>query len=97
MFNRDVQKLLGLAMSDIRERQVKANDTGFLHEIFQLVDKKAAFKIDVSEFNLKNDYRVYTVQKTCDDPVIIAELVGGDGNGDENTDEITLSIYLFFF
>ena len=41
------------------------------------------------------------MQKTCDDPVIIAELVGGDSNGDENTDEvaykITLSVYLFFF
>ncbi|XP_035832819.1 uncharacterized protein LOC118481715 [Helianthus annuus] len=75
MFDRDVQKLLGLAASDIRERQVKANDIGFPHEIFRLVDKKAAFKIDVLEFNLKNDYRVYTVQKTCDDPVIISELV----------------------
>ncbi|XP_021988903.2 uncharacterized protein LOC110885508 [Helianthus annuus] len=73
MFDRDVQKLLGLAASDIRERQ-------------------AAFKIDVSEFNLKNDYRVYTVQKTCDDPVIIAELVGGDGNGDENTEEVTQEV-----
>ncbi|KAJ0936764.1 putative nucleic acid-binding, replication factor A [Helianthus annuus] len=92
MFDRDVQKLLGLAASDIRERQVKANDTGFPHEIFRLVDKKAAFKIDVSEFNLKNDYRVYTVQKTTEDPVIIAELVGGDGNGDENTDEVTQEV-----
>ncbi|XP_021995815.1 uncharacterized protein LOC110892998 [Helianthus annuus] len=93
MFDRDVQKLLGLAASDIRERQVKANDTGcFPHEIFRLVDKKVAFKIDVSEFNLKNDYRVYTVQKTCDDPVIIAELAGGDGNGDENTDEVTQEV-----
>ncbi|XP_035837691.1 uncharacterized protein LOC110898678 [Helianthus annuus] len=92
MFDRDVQKLLGLAASDIRERQVKANDTGFPHEIFRLVDKKAAFKIDVSEFNLKNDYRVYTVQKTTEGPVIIAELVGGDGNGDENTDEVTQEV-----
>ncbi|XP_022032870.1 uncharacterized protein LOC110933982 [Helianthus annuus] len=58
MFDRDVQKLLGLAVSDIRERQVKANDTRFPHEIFRLVDKKAAFKTDVSEFNLKNDYHV---------------------------------------
>ncbi|XP_022041016.1 uncharacterized protein LOC110943583 [Helianthus annuus] len=92
MFDRDVQKLLGLAASDIRERQVKANDTGFPHEIFRLVDKKAAFKIDVSEFNLKNDYRVYTVQKTTDDPIIIAQLVGGDGNGDENTKEVTQEV-----
>ncbi|XP_035833018.1 uncharacterized protein LOC110876774 [Helianthus annuus] len=74
MFDRDVQKLLGLAASDIRERQ------------------RAAFKIDVSEFNLNNDYRVYTVQKTTDDPVIIAELVSGDGNGDENTDEVTQEV-----
>ncbi|XP_035844299.1 uncharacterized protein LOC110927149 [Helianthus annuus] len=88
MFDRGVQKFLGLVASDIRERQVKANDTGFPHEIFRLVDKKAAFKVDVSEINLKNDYRVYTVQKTTEDPVIISELVGGDGNGDENSDEI---------
>ncbi|KAJ0922618.1 putative nucleic acid-binding, replication factor A [Helianthus annuus] len=92
MFDRDVQKLLGLAASDIRETQVKANDTGFPHEIFRLIDKKGAFKIDVSEFNLKNDYRVYTVQKTTEHPVIIAELVGGDGNGDENTDEVTQEV-----
>ncbi|XP_022030410.1 uncharacterized protein LOC110931319 [Helianthus annuus] len=93
MFDRDVQKLLGLATSDIRERQVKANDTGcFPHEIFRLVDKKTAFKINVLEFNLKNDYHVYTVQKTCDDPVIIAELVGGDGNGAENIDEVTQEV-----
>ncbi|XP_035845863.1 uncharacterized protein LOC110943580 [Helianthus annuus] len=92
MFDRDVQKFLGLAASDIRERQVKANDTGFPFEIFRLVDKKAAFKIDVSEFNLKNDYRVYTVQKTTDDPVIIAQLVGGDGNGDENNEEVTQEV-----
>ncbi|XP_022014818.1 replication protein A 70 kDa DNA-binding subunit A-like [Helianthus annuus] len=64
MFDRDVQKILGLAASDIGERQLKANDTeSFPHEISRLVDKKVAFKIDVSEFNLKNDYHVYTVQK----------------------------------
>ncbi|XP_022018700.1 uncharacterized protein LOC110918726 [Helianthus annuus] len=63
-FDRDVQKILGLAAGDIRERQVKANDTeSFPHEIFRLVDKKVTFKIVVSEFNLKNDYPVYTVQK----------------------------------
>ncbi|XP_022040445.1 replication protein A 70 kDa DNA-binding subunit A-like [Helianthus annuus] len=90
MFDRDVHKIVGLAASDIRERQMKANDTeSFPHEISRLVDKKLAFKIDVSEFNLKNDYHVYTVQKTCDDLVIIAQLVMGDDNGNENADEVT--------
>ncbi|XP_021974712.1 uncharacterized protein LOC110869801 [Helianthus annuus] len=71
--------------------QVRVQDeTGSVS--FVMFDRDAAFNIDVSEFNLKNDYRVYTVQKTCDDLVIIAELVGGDGNGDENTDEVTQEI-----
>ncbi|XP_021991049.1 uncharacterized protein LOC110887787 [Helianthus annuus] len=65
MFDRDVQKLLGLAASDIRERQSSI---------------------------LKMTIVFILCKKTCDDLVIIAELVGRDGNGDENTEEVTQEV-----
>ncbi|KAJ0627464.1 putative nucleic acid-binding, replication factor A [Helianthus annuus] len=89
MFDKDVTKLIGSTASDIRERQVKSNDTeSFPHEISRLVEKKLAFKIEVSDYNLNHDYHVYTIQKLCDDPDILAELVVGNGNGLEVVDEV---------
>ncbi|KAJ0913307.1 putative nucleic acid-binding protein [Helianthus annuus] len=89
MFDKDVTKLIGSTASDIRERQVKANDTeSFPHEISRLVEKKLAFKIEVSDYNLNHEYHVYTIQKLCDDPDILAELVAGNGNGLEVVDEV---------
>ncbi|KAI3726888.1 hypothetical protein L1987_66694 [Smallanthus sonchifolius] len=90
LFDSHVLKIVGITSSDIRERQVKAGDTTNLpHEISRLVDKKLAFKIDVSEYNLKNDYRVYTVLKICDDPAIISELQSFDDNADEDAFSVT--------
>ncbi|XP_022031519.1 uncharacterized protein LOC110932498 [Helianthus annuus] len=89
MFDKDVMKLIGSTANDIRERQVKLDDTEtFPHEISRLVEKKLAFKIEVSYYNLNHDYHVYTIQKVCDDPDIIAELVGGNGNALEVADEV---------
>ncbi|KAJ0843588.1 putative nucleic acid-binding, replication factor A [Helianthus annuus] len=89
MFDKDVTKLIGSTASDIGERQVKANDTeSFPHEISRLVEKNLAFKIEVSDYNLNHDYHVYTIQKLCDDPDILAELVAGNGNGLEVVDEV---------
>ncbi|XP_022040896.1 uncharacterized protein LOC110943454 [Helianthus annuus] len=89
MFDKDVMKLIGSTANDIRERQVKVDDTEtFPHEISRLVEKKLAFKIEVSDYNLNHDYHVYTIQKVCDDPDIIIELVAGNGNALEVADEV---------
>ncbi|XP_021975144.1 uncharacterized protein LOC110870259 [Helianthus annuus] len=89
MFDKDVTKLIGSTASDIRERQLKVNDTeSFPHEISRLLEKKLAFKIEVSDYNLNHDYHVYTIQKVCGDPDIIAELVAGNGNALEVADEV---------
>ncbi|KAM0024266.1 putative nucleic acid-binding protein [Helianthus debilis subsp. tardiflorus] len=64
MFDKDVMKLIGSTANDIRERQLKLDDTEtFPHEISR-------------------------IQKVCDDPDIIAELVGGNGNALEVADEV---------
>ncbi|XP_022024348.2 uncharacterized protein LOC110924665 [Helianthus annuus] len=89
MFDKDAMKLIGSTANDIRERQVKVDDTeSFPHEISRLVEKKLAFKIKISDYNLNHDYHVYIIQKVCDDPDIIAELVAGNGNALEVADEL---------
>ncbi|XP_022022570.1 uncharacterized protein LOC110922610 [Helianthus annuus] len=76
MFDKDVMKIVGSSASDIREHQVKSNDTqSFPFEHTQFLEKKLAFKVDITQYNLNHDYRVYTVQKICDDPDILDELV----------------------
>ncbi|KAK9049400.1 hypothetical protein SSX86_031629, partial [Deinandra increscens subsp. villosa] len=43
-------------------------------ELQDLIDKKFAFKIAVTEFNIKNRYRYYKVVKVTEDPTIILAL-----------------------
>ncbi|KAM0000257.1 putative nucleic acid-binding, replication factor A [Helianthus debilis subsp. tardiflorus] len=62
MFDKDVTKIIGSTASDIRERQVKVNDTeSFPHRISRLVEKTLAFKIEVFDYNLNCDYHIYTI------------------------------------
>ncbi|XP_022023819.2 uncharacterized protein LOC110924090 [Helianthus annuus] len=76
MFDKDVMKIVGSSANDIRERQVKSNDTqSFPYELTRLLEKKLAFKVDITQYNLNHDYHVYTIQKICDDPDILDELV----------------------
>ncbi|KAK1431706.1 hypothetical protein QVD17_08267 [Tagetes erecta] len=71
----EVSKIVGLSASDIRDRQVKAGDTeDFPQELNFMMNKLLAFKIMISNFNVNNKHYVYTVNKICDDPDIIAEL-----------------------
>ncbi|KAK9063102.1 hypothetical protein SSX86_016972 [Deinandra increscens subsp. villosa] len=43
-------------------------------ELQDLIDRKFAFKISVTEFNIENRYKFYTVIKVTDDPIIISAL-----------------------
>jgi hypothetical protein len=46
----------------------------FPEELKKLEDQVYAFKIEISEFNQKNDYRVYTILKMTQDPQILSEI-----------------------
>ncbi|KAK1419692.1 hypothetical protein QVD17_28961 [Tagetes erecta] len=86
LFDTHVARIVGVSATEVRERQVDENQTeSFPHEMMRLLDKKLAFKIEVTDYNLKNDYYVYTVLKVSDDPDILAELTGAVGSGDELT------------
>ncbi|KAJ0776892.1 hypothetical protein HanLR1_Chr02g0050931 [Helianthus annuus] len=45
-----------------------------LDEIHDLVGKKYAFKIDISNFNIINNYKSFIVCNFTDDPSIISKL-----------------------
>lgn len=84
LFDSHVTKMLGTGANEIRERQLSSDDTeSFPHELNRLLNLKLAFKIEVTDYNLKNEYHVYTVCKICNDPEIIKELVGSDDNAEE--------------
>lgn len=79
MFDRDVTRLMGLSAADIRDRQGKSGDMeSFPHELDNMVNKLLAFKIQITKHNLNKTYQVYTVQKLCDDPDVIADLMAQD-------------------
>ncbi|KAD3640372.1 hypothetical protein E3N88_29595 [Mikania micrantha] len=44
------------------------------NEINNLVGKKFVFKIDITNFNITNNYKSFTINKCTDDPVIISKL-----------------------
>nr|XP_043614451.1 uncharacterized protein LOC122586527 [Erigeron canadensis] len=84
MWDRDVQKLLGLSAHDIRQRQLNNDDDEtYPHELEGLLNVKVAFKIKIDKYNVKHKGSAYTVNKMCDDPDIIAEL-----EDEENDNEV---------
>ncbi|KAK9057186.1 hypothetical protein SSX86_024553 [Deinandra increscens subsp. villosa] len=44
------------------------------NELQDLIDRKFAFKISVTEFNIDNRYKYYTVIRVTDDPIFISSL-----------------------
>nr|XP_043616677.1 uncharacterized protein LOC122588595 isoform X2 [Erigeron canadensis] len=83
MWDRDVQKLLGLNAADIRQRQVNNNEEdNYPHELDGLLNQKVAFKIKIDDYNVKHKDGAYTINKICDDPDIIAELISQDANNE---------------
>nr|XP_043625497.1 uncharacterized protein LOC122596918 [Erigeron canadensis] len=75
MWDRDVQKLLGLSANDIRQRQLNNKyDESYPRELEGLLNVKVACKIKIDKYNLKHKGSTYTIIKMCDDPDIIAEL-----------------------
>ncbi|KAD7117854.1 hypothetical protein E3N88_05122 [Mikania micrantha] len=75
LFDRDVTKLIQKTAREVLDDLKEEDDFGkYPVEINHLLEKKYAFKIEVSEFNLKNNYQVYGILKLTDDSSVIAEL-----------------------
>ncbi|KAK1419583.1 hypothetical protein QVD17_28786 [Tagetes erecta] len=94
----EVNKIIGLPASDIRDRQVKAGDIeDFPPELNIMINKLLAFKITISNFNVNNKHYVYTVNKICDDPdtivVGIYTCYSGDLNSEKFSDSLDVVSY----
>nr|XP_043639701.1 replication protein A 70 kDa DNA-binding subunit A-like [Erigeron canadensis] len=95
MWDRDVQKLLGLSAYDIRQRQLNNNDDEtYPYELEGLLNVKVAFKIKIDKYNVKHKGSAYTVNKMCDDPDIIAELEDEENDNEVQQQEAMLEIVL---
>lgn len=58
------------------------DNAGYPEELNDLVGKKFAFRIDISEFNQKNNFWVFGVSKVIDDADIICELKKKSNNSE---------------
>lgn len=83
-----MSRLVGLSATDIRERQLKCDDTTtFPHELQVLLNKTYAFKIQISSYNLENPNGSYTVYKLSDDPYVTAQLAAQDTTTNDGSQE----------
>ncbi|KAD5802810.1 hypothetical protein E3N88_14170 [Mikania micrantha] len=69
-----VQDMTGVVSLTIFDRDVTKLIHKFARELLDGVDQKFAFKIEVSDFNLKNNYQVYGILKITNDSSILSEL-----------------------
>ncbi|KAL8193416.1 hypothetical protein R6Q57_026551 [Mikania cordata] len=75
LFDRDVTKLIQKTAREVLDDLNEEDDFGkYPAEINHLLEKKFAYKIEVSDFNLKNNYQVYGILKLTDDSSVISEL-----------------------
>ncbi|KAK9074369.1 hypothetical protein SSX86_006967 [Deinandra increscens subsp. villosa] len=81
LFDGEAKKLLHKSTSEVLsnfqgERNAMNDDVDLKVpiEIQALLERKYAFKIDVSEFNIKKRYKFYTVEKVTDDRKIMKAL-----------------------
>ncbi|KAK9075338.1 hypothetical protein SSX86_003661 [Deinandra increscens subsp. villosa] len=81
LFDGEMKKILHKSASEVlsnfqSERNAMNDDVDLKvpTEIQALLERKYAFKIDVSEFNIKKRYKFYTVEKVTDDRKIMKSL-----------------------
>ncbi|KAJ0933623.1 putative nucleic acid-binding, replication factor A [Helianthus annuus] len=75
LFEREVLKLLKVNASQLLDKNLDlANEGHFPHELNALLNRKFAFKISISPFNIKHKSDGYSVSKLTDNRTVIAEL-----------------------
>ncbi|KAJ0461671.1 putative nucleic acid-binding, replication factor A [Helianthus annuus] len=75
LFDRDACRILKTTAAKLIEKHVAGGDKGpYPDEFESLLGKKFAFKIDISEFNIENNFWFFGVSKFSDDEDIIFEL-----------------------
>ncbi|KAK9075631.1 hypothetical protein SSX86_003957 [Deinandra increscens subsp. villosa] len=71
LFDRDASRLIEKSAADLLD--IYGEDK-FPEEINSLVDKRFAFKIEITEYNFNNNYQVYGVAALLDDSLVVSKL-----------------------
>ncbi|KAK9060051.1 hypothetical protein SSX86_020755 [Deinandra increscens subsp. villosa] len=71
LFDRDASRLIEKSAADLLD--IYGEDK-FPEEINSLVEKRFAFKIEITEYNFKNNYQVYGVSALLDDSSVVSKL-----------------------
>ncbi|XP_074306401.1 uncharacterized protein LOC141641646 [Silene latifolia] len=73
MFCREMIQLIQKTTVDLRETLIKNGEDGlFPIEFDDLLEKQFLFKLNISEYNLSKNYKVYTVSRITDDPELLS-------------------------
>ncbi|KAL8216305.1 hypothetical protein R6Q57_023142 [Mikania cordata] len=88
LFEREAKRILKKSANDLLEKYLEGGYKGILPDEFNdLMEKRFAFKIDVTNFNVLNNYKFFGISKMSDDPEIISEL-----EKKFNIDEVNIDI-----
>ncbi|MFS7913577.1 putative nucleic acid-binding, replication factor A [Helianthus anomalus] len=74
LFDRDACRILKTTAANLIVKHVAGGDKGLYPDEFEALLGKNAFKIDISEFNIENNFWFFSVSKLTDDEDIIFEL-----------------------
>ncbi|XP_076941419.1 uncharacterized protein LOC143610969, partial [Bidens hawaiensis] len=93
LFVRDVRMLINKTSAELidSQKQNEVENGRFLSEFDCLLEKKFAFKVDVAEFNFRNNVEDYSINKLTDDTNILTELQKRQ-NGRLQTDSNSVSL-----
>ncbi|XP_076935613.1 uncharacterized protein LOC143602360 [Bidens hawaiensis] len=74
LFDRDAKMLTNKTAKELIDSQKEVDNGGFLADLDCLLEKVFAFKVDVADFNFRNNVEDYGINKLTDDTNIITEL-----------------------
>ncbi|KAI3687642.1 hypothetical protein L1987_81342 [Smallanthus sonchifolius] len=75
LFDGEANRIFRKSTKEFLEKYLEGGYNRLLpDEFYDLMDKKYAFKIEITDFNLKTGKQVYTIAKMTDDSSIIGEL-----------------------
>ncbi|XP_076919020.1 uncharacterized protein LOC143579663 [Bidens hawaiensis] len=76
IFDRDVKLIINKTTSELlaTKDEDDVGHSGFPTELNCLLEKKFAFKVEIADFNFRNDVEVYGISKLTDDQEIISAI-----------------------
>ncbi|XP_076946716.1 replication protein A 70 kDa DNA-binding subunit B-like isoform X2 [Bidens hawaiensis] len=74
VFDREARKMLKKCARELLDSFLEDGLSMIPPELTHLVGKKYAFKIDITDYNITNNYNTFTIKKFTDDYSIISKL-----------------------